>query len=679
MAWHKCTNMDIELYKSHLDNELDSVNVPYDAIVCRDIFCKSKEHRTSLNVLCQNMVQSCMTASNEALPHTRPHGHTLPFWNEKVEPLKEKSLFWHWVWIDCGKPHDGIVAQIMRSTRARYHLAVKEIKRNENELRRARMGEAVSLNRTHNLWDEAKRMMPSGQTVSNEIEGATNPESIAEVFANKFEALYQSVPTDVNELESIKTRIKGLLINENSLDDCNINVNDIQKAIKMLNKQKSDGDKGFYSDHVILSTHKFMVLLMLLVNSMLIHGYNADDLLVSVIASIPKCIRSSLDSSDNYRGIALCCSLCKVIDYVFINKYLGQLQSSNLQFAFKEGHDTTMCTAVLKETVSYYLDRDSDVYACLLDASKAFDRVHFGKLFSLLLDKKMPAVVVRLLLDNYTRQKIDTAWNGKKSREFTAVNGVRQGGVLSPLLFNIYFDEMLKRLKSNGVGCNIGKHFIGALAYADDVTLLCPSKQGLQEMINTCKEFGEEYCVKFNDKKTQCINFSQRKTDQITQLQLNGGVLAWESSVNHLGNTIDFRLNDSNDILKKKGVFIGSVNKLMSNYSSLQSHVLIKLFQNSCCSFYGATLWNFNTSVYESLCVAWNKALRRVWRLPYMTHTCLLGPLNGQIHIADQLNIRFIKFVNRMVHSCNPIVSFIGKYSAIYGNGFIYKEKCFIN
>ena len=65
------------------------------------------------------------------------------------------------------------------------------------------------------------------------------------------------------------------------------------------------------------------------------------------------------------------------------------------------------------------------------------------------------------------------------------------------------------------------------------------------------------------------------------------------------------------------GHYIINVNKLMSNYSSLQSHVLIKLFQNSCCSFYGATLWNFNTSVYESLCVAWNKALRRVWRLPY--------------------------------------------------------------
>ena len=105
----------------------------------------------------------------------------------------------------------------------------------------------------------------------------------------------------------------------------------------------------------------------------------------------------------------------------------------------KDNHDTVMCTATLKETISYYTSRGSNVYACLLDASKAFDKVHFGKMFKLLLDKKLPAIVIRLLLDNCTRQKISATWNGKKSRVFNAFNGVRQGGVMSPLLFNILF------------------------------------------------------------------------------------------------------------------------------------------------------------------------------------------------------------------------------------------------
>ncbi len=79
----------------------------------------------------------------------------------------------------------------------------------------------------------------------------------------------------------------------------------------------------------------------------------------------------------------------------------------------------------------------------MLDVSKAFDKVHFGKLFTLLVDRKMPALVICLLLDNYTRQNICTSWNGTKSHTFTALNGVRQGSVLSPLLLNGYFDDDL--------------------------------------------------------------------------------------------------------------------------------------------------------------------------------------------------------------------------------------------
>ncbi len=60
------------------------------------------------------------------------------------------------------------------------------------------------------------------------------------------------------------------------------------------------------------------------------------------------------------------------------------------------------------------------------------------------------------LLDNYTRQNICAIWNGAKSQTFTAMNGVRQGGVLSPLLFNVfnvYFDDIIHKLEKGGIGC----------------------------------------------------------------------------------------------------------------------------------------------------------------------------------------------------------------------------------
>ena len=65
-------------------------------------------------------------------------------------------------------------------------------------------------------------------------------------------------------------------------------------------------------------------------------------------------------------------------------------------------------------------------------------------------------------------------------------NGVRQGGVLSPILFTVYIDDLLLELKRQGIGCYWSKHFVGAVCYADDITLLTPSPSALRLMLNTC-------------------------------------------------------------------------------------------------------------------------------------------------------------------------------------------------
>ena len=56
-----------------------------------------------------------------------------------------------------------------------------------------------------------------------------------------------------------------------------------------------------------------------------------------------------------------------------------------MQFGFKENHFTTMCTVILREVIQNYIEGHSNVYCCLLDASKAFDKIHYGKLFTILL------------------------------------------------------------------------------------------------------------------------------------------------------------------------------------------------------------------------------------------------------------------------------------------------------
>ena len=101
---------------------------------------------------------------------------------------------------------------------------------------------------------------------------------------------------------------------------------------------------------------------------------------------------------------------------------------------------------------------------CFLDASKAFDLVNHGVLFRKLLDSGLPPSVIRFLSSWYHVQQVSVRWGQSLSDSFSVSNGVRQGSVLSPVL---YLDELLEKLSNSGVGCHWGAAFVGALCYAD--------------------------------------------------------------------------------------------------------------------------------------------------------------------------------------------------------------------
>ena len=69
----------------------------------------------------------------------------------------------------------------------------------------------------------------------------------------------------------------------------------------------------------------------------------------------------------------------------------------------------------------------------------------------------------------------------------------------------MYVDELLNRVNGSGIGCHVGHLSYAGLGYADDVALLTPSIQALQELLHTCEDFADEYNVKFNAKKTMCM------------------------------------------------------------------------------------------------------------------------------------------------------------------------------
>ena len=119
-------------------------------------------------------------------------------------------------------------------------------------------------------------------------------------------------------------------------------------------------------------------------------------------------------------------------------------------------------------------------------------------------------------------------WDGYLGSWFNVSAGVRQGGVLSPDLYNIYVDDLIQLLQSSGIGCYIASTFAAALFYADDMCILAPSLKGLQKLLNICGSYCERWDIGLNAKKTKNMLFG-KKYDGSFRLELNGTLIDWVS------------------------------------------------------------------------------------------------------------------------------------------------------
>ncbi len=137
-------------------------------------------------------------------------------------------------------------------------------------------------------------------------------------------------------------------------------------------------------------------------------------------------------------------------------------------------------------------------------------------------------------MDMYECQESRVVWNNEYGEYFTSTNGVHQEGIISPLMFTLYMDELIKELKVSGIGCHIGHGYLGCLQYADDLKLMCPEIKVLQKMISICETFGEKYSVKYNEKKSMCISFDRARdrnsyfNDNVNTI-LNGSLMKWQT------------------------------------------------------------------------------------------------------------------------------------------------------
>ena len=191
------------------------------------------------------------------------------------------------------------------------------------------------------------------------------------------------------------------------------------------------------------------------------------------------------------------------------------------------------------QCVKYFNDPNSNVYVASLDASKAFDGVNHFKLFTTLVQTGLPKSVVDIIINWYSKLSATVRWNGQNSTSsFPVLSGVRQGGILSPILFNVYINCMITNLRKLDYGCHVHNIFIGCIIYADDLLLLSASVAVLQLMLNTCGDIGSILGINFNAMKSSCIIFGSSKCMTPEPMNISNCRIEWVDRIKYLGVTL---------------------------------------------------------------------------------------------------------------------------------------------
>ena len=503
----------------------------------------------------------------------------------------------------------------------------------------------MSNKRSVDFWNEIKKIKGTHKAMLGMVDGAQTEEKISQIFSRKYDRLYNSVSYDATDMSLLQDDISKSVSSHlhDSGPDCickrGVSVNLVEQAMAKIKFGKTDANNGCSSNHFKNGTNKLNVYFSLLFTAMWTHNYVPCSMLTSTIIPIPKNRRKSLNDIDNYRAIALSSILGKLLDWVILLSCDKALSSNDSQFGFKPKHSTSQCTFVIKEPVQYYLNGGSIVYGMLLDASKAFDRIQFIKLFRLLLSRGLCPVICRLIATLYTNQTSRVKWGSSFSETFSISNGVKQGGVLSPILFGVYINSLLDKLEHSRAGCYIGHIFMGAFGYADDIILLAPCKKSLCVLLDICKQFSLEFQVNFNSSKSKLIVFSNAN-DCDTSVLFNNQMISSVSSEQHLGHIIGNQVsqecikNITNDFIKR-------VNVLSAVFKFTFSETKYFLFKVFCMSLYGSVLWDFSSKHVEMFYTTWRKCIRRLLGLPYRAHNNLLHLICNDIPVDGQLHLRF--------------------------------------
>lgn len=450
------------------------------------------------------------------------------------------------------------------------------------------------------FWKSIKNLI--NDTSQNKIESISDQQ-----WVDYFHNLYNK-PNDSSQFgdyiaESLKHIEKQpSLINQNYiLLNGRITTDEIISCIKSSKTGKSAGIDMITNEMLKcgIETHTLTEPIQKLFNILLDSGSYPDQWNCSLITPIHKA--GPIDDPQNYRGIAVSNCISKVYNKILTKRLDIYMDSNNLwskfQGGFKEKLRTEDNIMILKTIITEMTEvKNGCLFACFVDFSKFFDTINRNMMFYKMLKLGITGNIYKTIKQMYANCNYAIRINQMISKTFISDTGVKQGCTLSPLLSNLYQNDLHNIFDDTCFPIKLGNLNISSLSWADDLILLSTSSDGLQNCLNKLSEYCNKWNLTINSDKTKYMVFGKSKAidlkyrnisiDRVKQYKYLGVIIDDNGKTKY---AIDERI-------QKASRAINMLQGALSTTANVSVDIALSLFDKQIFPIltYGSIYWGMN-------------------------------------------------------------------------------------
>lgn len=424
---------------------------------------------------------------------------------------------------------------------------------------------------------------------------------------------------------------------------------EVEAALRKLANGKSPGSDGIVAEMLRTTGDAGVLVLLEICEKIWTTCQWPSDWTKSIYIPLHK--KGSKQQCANYRTISLISHGSKIMLNIIQERLkpfiLPQIPPE--QAGFVPGRGTRDQILNIRQMIEKLYEFNVPAIFCFLDYSKAFDSVDWNHLWKVLKEMAIPGHLIQLIKSLYTSNEAYVRVDGELSQPFQIKKGVRQGCVLSPLLFNIYGEWIIRKATEKWQGgITLAGKRISNLRYADDTTLLASSEEEMAELLQRVERFSEEAGLRLNRTKSFIMVVDRRKTIPRPFRTLQD--IAEKENLIYLGVLISNKGSYEGEVKRRIGMAKTALSSLTKIWKDrhIGKHTKRLLVQSLIfpIASYGSESWTINAACRRRIESFEMTCYRRMMRIPWTARRTNISILK---ELGIKTNERLLPTIQRQI------------------------------